>query len=159
MSFNTQVARTLDDEHRAHLALLGRVEGALARRDDAALAPLAAPLVRQLEEEVERHFGFEEQQLFPRMAEAGDGDLATLLTEEHETLRAVAAELQPLAAQLAAGTLPPEQRGTLQRVASELVERQVAHIQKETMALLPMLDDLLDDETDRQLAFTYSVDA
>ena len=44
-------------------------------------------------------------------------------------------------------------------MASELVERQVAHIQKETMALLPMLDDLLDDETDRQLAFTYSVDA
>jgi hypothetical protein len=47
----------------------------------------------------------------------------------------------------------------LQLLAGELVERQVAHIQKETMALLPMLDDLLDDETDRQLAFTYAAGA
>ena len=30
-----------------------------------------------------------------------------------------------------------------------MVERQVSHIQKETMALLPMLDHLIDDETDR----------
>ena len=159
MSFMRQVSRMLDDEHRSSIALLDRVGHALASGDAATLQSLAAPLQRQLEHEIGHHFGFEESELFPRMAEAGDGDLATLLTEEHETLRAVAAELQPLAAQLAAGTLPHEQRGTLQRVASELVERQVAHIQKETMALLPMLDDLLDDETDRQLAFTYSVDA
>ena len=38
----------------------------------------------------------------------------------------------------------------------ELVERQVAHIQKETMALLPLLDDLLDAETDGQLALEYA---
>jgi hypothetical protein len=37
-----------------------------------------------------------------------------------------------------------------------MVERQVAHIQKETMALLPLLDDLLDDELDRELAFAYA---
>jgi len=37
-----------------------------------------------------------------------------------------------------------------------MVERQVSHIQKETMALLPMLDDLLDDETDRELSFAYA---
>jgi hypothetical protein len=36
---------------------------------------------------------------------------------------------------------------------------QVAHIQKETMALLPMLDDLLDDDSDRELAFAYAADA
>ncbi|MEN9398357.1 MAG: hypothetical protein RLZ81_2887, partial [Pseudomonadota bacterium] len=44
----------------------------------------------------------------------------------------------------------------LKRGALELVERQVAHIQKEEMALLPLLEDLLDDETDRQLAFDYA---
>jgi hypothetical protein len=37
-----------------------------------------------------------------------------------------------------------------------MVERQVAHIQKETMALLPMLDDLLDEDTDRDLSFSYA---
>lgn len=159
MSFMRQVSRVLDDEHRSSIALLDRVGRALATGDDAALQALAAPLQRQLEHEIDHHFGFEEDELFPRMADAGDADLAELLTEEHETLRAVAAELQPLAAQLSAGTLSAAQRAALQRVASELVERQVAHIQKETMALLPMLDDLLDEETDRQLAFTYSAGA
>ena len=44
----------------------------------------------------------------------------------------------------------------LKRGVLELVERLVSHIQKEEMALLPLLDDLLDDETDRQLAFAYA---
>lgn len=159
MSFMRQVSRLLDDEHRSSIALLDRVGHALAAGDASALQALAAPLQRQVEHEINHHFGFEETELFPRLAEAGDGDLASLLAEEHETLRAVAAELQPLAAQLAAGTLSPAQRDALQRVAGELVERQVSHIQKETMALLPMLDDLLDEETDRQLAFAYSAGA
>ena len=38
----------------------------------------------------------------------------------------------------------------------ELVERLVSHIQKETMALLPLLDDLLDEDTDRELAMAYA---
>ena len=37
-----------------------------------------------------------------------------------------------------------------------IVERQVAHIQKESMALLPLLDDLLDEDDDRELAFAYA---
>ena len=44
----------------------------------------------------------------------------------------------------------------LQRGALEIVERQVAHIQKETMALLPLLEDLLDEDDDRELAFAYA---
>lgn len=156
MNFLRQVSRLLDDEHRSSIALLDRVGHALSSNDATALQALATPLQRQLEHEIGHHFGFEEAELFPRMAEAGDEDLAALLTEEHETLRAVAAELQPLARQLADGSLPAPQRATLQRLALELVERQVAHIQKETMALLPMLDDLLDEETDRQLAFAYT---
>ncbi|HYQ99934.1 MAG TPA: hemerythrin domain-containing protein, partial [Casimicrobiaceae bacterium] len=56
----------------------------------------------------------------------------------------------------AARTIEPSALPALQRGVSELVERQVAHIQKETMALLPMLDDLLDEETDRALAFAYA---
>lgn len=159
MNFLRQVSRLLDDEHRGSIMLLDRVGHALANDDQTALLGLAAPLQRQLEHEIGHHFGFEETELFPRMAEAGDDDLAALLAEEHDTLRAVAAELQPLARQLAEGTLPAAQRATLQRLTLELVERQVAHIQKETMALLPLLDDLLDEETDRQLAFTYTAGA
>jgi hemerythrin-like domain-containing protein len=162
MSYERQVSRALDDEHRANLTLLGQVEQAFARAPnkgagrDPELARLAGALARQLEQEVERHFVFEENELFPRMRDAGDGDMAGLLAEEHEAIRAVATELAPLAQSAAAGTLDDAGWGALKRLALELIERQVAHIQKETMALLPLLEDLLDEESDRELAFAYA---
>ena len=59
---------------------------------------------------------------------------------------------------VAPSMLPAKETRTLdmKRGTLELVERQVSHIQKETMALLPLLDDLLDEETDRELAFAYA---
>ena len=158
MSFSRQVSQALDDEHRANLELLGRAERVFARTDDPEAQALAGQLVRQLEHEIDRHFGFEEDELFPRMADAGDGDLAEMLREEHDTIRAVAEELLPLARAAAAGTLAAADAGTLKRLVLEIVERQVSHIQKETRALLPLLDDLLDDESDRTLAFAYACD-
>ncbi|MDO9096061.1 MAG: hemerythrin domain-containing protein [Rubrivivax sp.] len=158
MSYLSQVSRALDDEHRSNLELLGRAERVFARAGDPETAPLAGRLVRHLEHEIGRHFGFEEDRLFPRMADAGDGDLAGMLREEHDTIRAVAGELLPLARAAAAGTLAPGDTGTLRRLVLEIVERQVAHIQKETMALLPLLDTLLDDDADRELAFAYASD-
>ncbi len=153
-----QVSQVLDNEHRSSLELLGRVEQAFMRAQSAAgFAPLAPAFIRLIEHEISRHFEFEEGELFPRMAEAGEGDIAGLLRDEHDAIRAVAAELLPLARAAAAGTLDERGWGELKRGVLEMVERQVAHIQKESMALLPMLDDhLLDDDTDRALALTYS---
>lgn len=162
MNFSSQTSHTLHEEHRASLDLLGRVEQALARAPrgegarDPDLVKLVGALARSLEQEIDRHFGFEERELFPRMSEAGDGEIAMLLTEEHDAIRAVAEELLPLTRAAATGTLDAAGWDALKRGALEMVERQVAHIQKEEMALLPLLDDLLDDETDRQLAFDYA---
>jgi hemerythrin-like domain-containing protein len=162
MSFQRQVSRALDDEHRASLDLLGRVESAFARTGrarmagDAGLARLAGELAGQLEQEIGRHFDFEERELFPRLADAGEGGIAALLTEEHAAIRAVAAEALPLARAASAATLDAAGWDALKRATFELVERQVAHIQKETMALLPMLEDLLDEDADRELAFAHA---
>jgi hemerythrin-like domain-containing protein len=156
MNFARQVSQALHAEHLATLELLGRVERAALRAADAELPSLAAALVRQIEHEIGRHFGFEEDDLFPRMADAGDADLAALLAEEHESIRAVAAELLPLARSAARGELAAADQAAFRRLALELVERMVAHIQKETMGLLPLLDDLLDDAADRELAFAYA---
>jgi DUF438 domain-containing protein len=171
MNFQRQVCRQLDDEHRAHLALLERVEELLARTARAGTAQLgragAAPagdadaallrrLDRELGHDVQRHFGFEEQSLFPRLVDNGDGGMAELLMQEHDVIREVAADLQPLTQAALAGTLDAGGWQTLAQTALELVERQVSHIQKETMALLPLLDDLLDDEADRELALAYA---
>jgi hemerythrin-like domain-containing protein len=162
MTFQRQVSHALDEEHRSNLDFLGRVEQAFARAPrsgasrDPELQRLARTLERHLEDEVGRHFDFEERDLFPLMDQAGDGEMAGLLVEEHDAIRAVCGELLPLAREAAAGTLSDVGWDALKRGALEMVERQVAHIQKETMALLPLLDDLLDEDTDRELAFAYA---
>ena len=135
--------------------------------DEAQLDPARAVVARdvqavlgareeQLGHDVDRHFAFEEASLFPRLADNGDGGMAALLAEEHAVIREVAAEVQPLARAAADGTLDAAGWRSLSQTALELVERQVSHIQKETMALLPLLDQLLDDEADRELAMAYA---
>lgn len=157
MNLHRQIPRTLDEEHRASLALLDRVERTLLRGAESERSALARPLIRLIDRDMQQHFGFEEDELFPRLAEAGDDGIAALLAQEHADLRELGTELRPLALALAEhGALDAAQGAAFKRLALELVERMVAHIQKESMALLPLLDELLDDETDRELSFAYS---
>ena len=99
MSYDRQVSRALDDEHRANIALFERVVRALAKPspDTAELAQLAVALCRQIEQDVGRHFDFEERELFPRMTDAGDGEMAALLAAEHAAIPETATALLPLA--------------------------------------------------------------
>jgi iron-sulfur cluster repair protein YtfE (RIC family) len=141
------VTRRLHEEHVATLALWGRVEQAFAAGvHDAALMREAAAA---LAGEIARHFEFEEVQLFPRLVAGSEGDLAGLLAEEHVTIRAAAQRFIALAARdpLPAGLKP---------LALELAERLASHVQKEEMALLPALEDLLDEDADRELALAYA---
>lgn len=147
MEFNRHISRRLHEEHVATLALWGRLESALAAgRHDAALLKSAAA---SLERELDRHFRFEEAELFPRLAEAGEGDIGELLREEHETIRT--AGLRFIA--LVRGNGNEKEIRTL---GLELAERLVNHVQKEEMALLPALDDFIDEETDHELDSAYA---
>jgi len=138
-----QVSRRLHEEHQATLALWARVEAALAgRKADAALMRAAAG---SLAEEIERHFAFEERELFPRLEAAGEGDIAALLGEEHVAIRAAARQFIE---RVQHGSFENEVRG----LGLELAERLVSHVQKEEMSMLPALEDLLDEETDAALA-------
>src|SRR6185436_19756809 len=136
MEFNRHVNRRLHEEHQATLALWGRLEASLAAgKLDAALMRSAAA---SLAEEIDRHFTFEETELFPRLAAAGEGDIASLLADEHVVIRTVAKHFIALAkADPADAKLKP--------LALELAERLIAHVQKEEMSMLPALEDLLDE--------------
>ena len=153
MEFNRQISRRLHEEHEATLALWGRLEQTLALRGNRPPTEEDVRLLRdcaaQIADEVTRHFAFEEAELFPRLAAAGEGDIAALLAEEHETIRAAARQFAELA-QDATGRWP-----ALRALALELAERLVSHVQKEEMSLLPSLEDLLDEETDQALAGSY----
>jgi len=154
MFYSRQISVRLHAEHLATIQLWSRLEHAIAARmPDEQLAPLYRNCAAALADEVERHFAFEEKQLFIRLAEAGDGDIAELLREEHETIREAGARLQELAAQVR----PDEAaKRELRALGVELAERVVSHVQKEEMALLPAIDDLIDEDTDRELALSYA---
>ena len=159
MEFQRQTNQALDAEHRGTLDLFGRLERAFTRPDaarDPAFAKLAASLVRHLELDVPHHFDFEENDIFPLLVEAGDGDLAALLAEEHVTILAVVADVLPLARAAAQGTQDEDGYAALKRATLELADRLADHIDKETKALLPALDNVLDEETDRTLVFAHA---
>lgn len=162
MNWERETSRVLEQEHRENLELLAQLEARLARAGrnvnlaEPELARLLSQLAGHLERDVGRHFDFEEQELFPRLQDAGDGDIVALLTDEHAAIREVAAELQPLARAAGRGELAAADAPLLVRSTMELIERQMAHIQKEGMALLPLLEDLLDEDTDRELAMAYA---
>jgi hemerythrin-like domain-containing protein len=142
-----QVSRRLHEEHQATLALWSRIEASLAAgQSDAALMRSAAA---SLAAEIERHFAFEEKELFPRLASAGEGDIAELLTEEHIAIRAAGKRFIELA----------EKQSFTQEIRAlglELAERLVSHVQKEEMSLLPALEDILDEGADHELACAYA---
>jgi hemerythrin-like domain-containing protein len=149
MFFNRQTSLRLHEEHLATVQLWGRMERAVsARAPDEEVLSLCRECSEALAQEVARHFELEENELFSRLAAAGDAGIAALLAEEHDTIRRVAAEFD---AQLKAGAT-----ARLRALGLELAERLVAHVQKEEMALLPALEDLLDEETDRELALAYA---
>lgn len=154
------VAHLLDEEHKGTLDLLEALEVAIARAarnggaNDADFTRLVGKLHEHLLQHVPRHFGFEEQSLFPALTEAGDGDLCELLLEEHVAINTVIAEITPLAARV--GELDAASLNALRRSIGELSERLRSHIDKETMALLPACSDHFDEATDQELAFGYA---
>jgi iron-sulfur cluster repair protein YtfE (RIC family) len=151
MEFNRHISRRLHEEHVATLALWGRLESALAAgRHDAALLKSAAA---SLERELDRHFRFEEAELFPRLAEAGEGDIGELLREEHETIRAAGLRFIAL---VKGNANEKDHEKEIRTLGLELAERLVNHVQKEEMALLPALDDFIDEETDHELDSAYA---
>jgi hemerythrin-like domain-containing protein len=155
MDFARQVTACLHREHLESLALLERVEAALAKAraapapGDAAWARLMGELEANLANDIERHFAFEEEALFPLVG--GDQDIALLLAEEHEAIRALAKRIMPL---LRPGGTVLNWAG-FREMALELVERQVSHIQKEEMSLLPVIEDALEAEQDAELLNRY----
>jgi iron-sulfur cluster repair protein YtfE (RIC family) len=156
----TQVGRMLDEDHRANLDLLSRVEAAVGRAASVESDPKLPALLREfanvMEMDIERHFRFEEDELFPKLEQAGDGAIVALMEQEHDAIREVAEELLPLVREVVAGPVDEETWDRLRLGVLELVERQLSHIQKETMAVLPLLEDVLDPETDGELALGYA---
>lgn len=153
-----QTSRQLHDEHLHVIALLDRLALAAARLggappapDDGIWGPLLPQLANALQHEVTRHFDLEEQKLFPLLREQGHGDLVDLLHEEHQLIREVARPLLDLVARARGGSLDEAGWQSLRRLALELVDRLGSHARMEQDALVPVVEEILDDNTDLEI--------
>jgi iron-sulfur cluster repair protein YtfE (RIC family) len=162
MEYARRISRKLHEDHVAALDLLARFEQLLTRlhgeppgADDPAWRGLLSQLDTALQYEVTHHFDLEEEQLFPRLHQRGEGDLAELLFEEHEAIRAVAGPLLKLIERAKAGELDGAGWKALKVSGLELVERLGSHARKEESALVPLVDEMLDEQTDRDLWGEY----
>jgi hemerythrin-like domain-containing protein len=163
MHFANHVNQALHDEHSATTLLVQRLQQVIARHrrsppsaDDPAMAQLFTDLSGGAVAEVERHFAFEEQALFPYLDAMGEAAIGAHLTEEHGVLRPLWVRLAALARELAAQGLDNAKWGEFRRVGDELCEPMLAHVAKEEMALLPLLEANMDAPTEVRLYQEYA---
>src|SRR3974390_2906071 len=143
-----RITQTLHDEHRATIALVERLEQMLARHRRGAppdigergIAQLLSDLSLGVETEVQRHFDFEENRLFGFLESGGDAAIAAHLTDEHRVIRPLGAAVAGLARGAADRGFDQETWEEFRRLGQDLCERMLAHVQKEEMALLPILE-------------------
>jgi hemerythrin-like domain-containing protein len=166
MSVN-RITQRLGEEHRATVSVMERLAALITsqRREapEAGGGSAASHLLRELaggvESEVMRHFDFEEQSLFALLEASGEAEIGAHLTEEHAAMRPLWERLAALARAGATAGFGEAGWSEFQRVGLELCERMLAHIQKEDIALLPLIEDSMDAETEQRLYDLYVANA
>jgi hemerythrin-like domain-containing protein len=162
MTFSNRICQTLHDEHAATMALLERIAHLLGRYprgnppdpNDRAVARLLTEISPAIEADIERHFAFEENRLFPYLDAAGASAIGAHLTEEHKAIRPLGLRLAALSRAATAG-FDAASWDEFRKVGQELCDRLLAHAQKENMALLPLLEETMDAATEAELYDEY----
>jgi len=160
--FRNRVCQKLHEEHAAVQALLQRVEQTIAqhRNDvpdakDPLVAKLMTDLANELPGEVDRHFDFEEEELFSYLAAEGNTGIGQHLTYEHGIIRPIGAALVKLIGETRTQGFDAARWAEFRKLGQELSGSLGPHAHKEDMALLPMLDDMMDAEKEAQLYEKY----
>lgn len=165
MEFVHNVARTLHDEHLAAMGLLNRMNDVFLSQSHDAPPDVADITTRNLlgdigaaiSSEISGHFDFEEEDLFPLLVEAGEGGIGELLVEEHRIIVPIGDQLVAHTKQARLEGFTTESWTEFRRLVAEFIERLGAHIHKEETGLVPLLDDILDEDTDRDLSNKYAL--
>lgn len=163
MSFTNRISQALHEEHRATVALMERLEQLIARHprgsppniSDDSVCELLRDLSSSVEGEVQRHFAFEEERVFPYLGAIGEEAIGAHLTDEHTVMRPIGVRIARLAREASARGFDEATWQEFRRSSQELCERLLAHVQKEEMALLPLIEDSMDSETEAQLVAEY----
>jgi len=162
MTFRNRVCQKLHEEHAAVFVLLQQLDQAIARHrndvpdaKDPALAKLTTDLANELPGEVDRHFTFEEEELFSYLAAEGNAGIGNHLTYEHGIIRPIGAALVKLIGEVRAQGFDAPRWAEFRKLGQQLSASLGPHAHKEDMALLPILDEMMDVEKEMQLYEKY----
>ena len=161
--FRFQITRALHDEHAAATALLQRLSawlgqhGADAPPDaaDAGAIRLLGDLAAAVEVEITVHFAFEEEALFPFLDDNGETDLGELYVAEHRVILPLGVDAAARARAARLTGFDAAGWAEFRRIAGEFADYLTRHAEAEEMALIPLLEDLLDEDSDERLAVAY----
>ncbi len=164
MEYSRAICRTLHEDHMATVRVLENLETALTRigrkappdPNDPDLGRLLGDVSAVMQGEITSHFAFEEEHLFPLIEEMGETPMLEILRDEHDTIRPLAARIGEAIKAYRAGALTPESWADLYDWGLELAERETFHIQKEEMAFLPLLDQIVEPEDDSALSMAFA---
>ncbi|MCW8915231.1 MAG: hemerythrin domain-containing protein [Magnetovibrio sp.] len=163
MEYALNICNSLHDDHMKTVSMLEDLEAALKRigrnnppaADDADVNKMLDDLVAVMDIEITSHFRFEEEHLFPRAEQMGGGHMLMILRDEHDTIRPLAARIAELIEVPRENGFDAETWAKLYDLGLELAERETFHIQKEEMAFIPMLSQIIDPSDDEALTKTF----
>ncbi len=163
MEFSRRTTQLMYEDHCAATTMIGALEDMIASvgrgipdADDAQIRQILNNTAAAIEQEVRSHFAFEEVELFTRLEEDGEPEIVNLLLEEHQVILPIGEQVVASAKEALTNGFSAQNWAEFKSGAGEFIEKLRAHILKEDMALLPLLDDLLDPETDMCLAASHS---
>ena len=164
MEYTLSICNALHDDHMITVSALERLESALTKTgrkvppaaDDPEWARLLADLVAIMRSEISSHFSFEEKYLFPLAEEIGDSPMIMILQDEHDTIRPLAERFARAVDETKGVGFGSESWPEFFDLSMELAERETFHIQKEEMAFLPMLDQIIDPEIEPDLTMALA---
>lgn len=160
MEFTSKVAQTLHQEHVAVIALMDKLSAFVGKGvpsfEDSSASRLIDDVITGIEGEITDHFQFEEVDLFPILRDEGDGDMADLLSEDHEVILPIGKQLVEKARNAKANGFTDESWTEFRRLGGEFAERLTDHASKEEIGLVPLIDETLEDDVDERLAAGYT---
>lgn len=163
MTEATDIGEMLHAEHLHTLTIANALEQRIGNKRSPPLDPkqpedarFIDDLIAAIDNDIHRHFRFEEEVLFPMVNEAGLAEVTAMLIEEHVTIWSMADELRSLAEAARHGRLDAPQWSSFRDVAMDFVNAEMFHIQKEEMSILRGLSMTIGDNASRELAARYA---
>lgn len=165
MDLNHRITRVFHDEHMATMALMQRLRTILASHGNGAppvltdfdVNKLLRDIAVAVEGELTEHFAFEEEELFPHLAEHGDDGIGAVLTEEHKQIMPLGRRLTDLSKGALRDGFTETGWAEFRNVGRDFADRIVSHIEKEEMGLVMALEDVIDEADDARLSAEYSL--